>query len=753
MAAININLRSDLQHPVKVQYLDGNLFSQDEAANTIIIEVTDGGSPATLGGNVVANVIRADGGTVAVTGGTVEGNIVSVTLPAAAYAVIGAITVIVKLTGEDVTTTIAALVANVYQSSTDAVVDPGTIIPSIEDLIDAIEDAVESIPADYSSLWTSLAPAFSTSTAYVAGQYVTYNGGVYRFTTAHAAGSWNSAHVTAVNLGGEISDLKSALDEITYKNLFNKNTIVSGGHYADNGSITADAESYYSTQYIPVDSGVGYSWNTATGTLMQICTYDATQTFISRINNLPGSNSGYTFGSTVKYIRVSSYHNNFSDFVFAEDDVFQYISASDPVVVNGQKVKNLSVTEGETNFFRVSYNVLDDSACTEGKFIDGTTGNLTNNTNSEVSDTINVTSGDVIRFTDQTELYIAIYNTSNVFKGRTKVSGSTSYTAEYTGYIRFARYQSFFVDEFMVTINQQLPEFYEEYGSYVFTYQDNSGKEALKEVTEASRTGVVTKAVSKLTIQMGKLKYIVQEYNNNSIRAHLWRTNACYIDDNGTDVTLWEGSDSDGVVGIQGEDDFIGGYHGDETQTVFKIFIDGVEYAINTTFENKPFHEIVLYATSNVYHCNTSSTPDAVAFIRNKIIKFNKDGYTVENYWTAQENLSVGVAYMGMLSVQKKVGNTDTALITGYSANNDYLYMDSSNGKSDDPAMTDVLFNTKYGDIGIRIESVTPANLYRGKVQNYTTVRLKAYFAPIGVNADISQGDIIRSRATIYFND
>jgi len=211
MAEVNINLKCDLQHAVKVQYLDGNLFSQDAAANTINIEVTDNGAPATIGGTVSANVIRPDGGTVAVTGGTISGNIVSITLPAACYALVGMISVIVKLTSDSTETTIAALTAYVYQSSTDTVVDPGTVISSIQDLIDAIDTAVASIPADYSSLWTSLAPAFSSSTAYTAGQYVTYNGGLYRFTKAHAAGSWASGDVVAVNLGGELSDVKSAL--------------------------------------------------------------------------------------------------------------------------------------------------------------------------------------------------------------------------------------------------------------------------------------------------------------------------------------------------------------------------------------------------------------------------------------------------------------------------------------------------------------------------------------------------------------
>lgn len=211
MAQLETWFRQDLKQPLKVQYLGGNLFSQDNQANLIGAEVFDEGVAATLGGSVSASVIRADGGTVTVPSGTVSGNKASVVLPQAAYAVPGQVSIVLKLTQSGVVTTLAALVAIVYKSSTDTVIDPGTILPSVETLIAQINTAVASIPADYSSLWTSLAPAFSDSTAYAAGQYFTYNGHVYRFTANHAAGSFVSTDCTQVDIGGELSALKSAI--------------------------------------------------------------------------------------------------------------------------------------------------------------------------------------------------------------------------------------------------------------------------------------------------------------------------------------------------------------------------------------------------------------------------------------------------------------------------------------------------------------------------------------------------------------
>ena len=209
-------VKNDLKRALQVQYLQGMVFSGDNDGNLVGVEMYDGGEPAALAGSVSANVIRADGTTVAVTGTLSDGYKASVVLPQACYAVPGVISIIIKLTdGEtDAVTTLGAVVSSVYRSTTDTVVDPGDIIPSVQTLIAAIETAVGSIPADYSSLWTSLAPAYSTSATYAVGAYVTHNGGLYRCITAITAGeSWTSGHWTAAKLGPDLANLKSALEE------------------------------------------------------------------------------------------------------------------------------------------------------------------------------------------------------------------------------------------------------------------------------------------------------------------------------------------------------------------------------------------------------------------------------------------------------------------------------------------------------------------------------------------------------------
>ena len=215
MAMIESWVDCDLKKPVQIKCLTGNFFSLDNDGNLIGVKVFDNGEPVTLSGTVSANVIRADGTTVAIASGTLSGNKASVILPQAAYAVRGNISIAIKLTHSGTVTTLACVVGIVYPTSTDTPVDPGTIIPSIQTLITQIETAVASVPADYSTLWTTLAPAYSTSATYAVGQYVTYDGGLYRcispITTAEA---WTSAHWTAANTGTDLSELKSALEEL-----------------------------------------------------------------------------------------------------------------------------------------------------------------------------------------------------------------------------------------------------------------------------------------------------------------------------------------------------------------------------------------------------------------------------------------------------------------------------------------------------------------------------------------------------------
>ena len=55
---------------------------------------------------------------------------------------------------------------------------------------------------------------FSTSTAYAVGDIVTYEHGLYEFTSAHSAGAWNSSEVSEVSVVGIIGNINSVLEAV-----------------------------------------------------------------------------------------------------------------------------------------------------------------------------------------------------------------------------------------------------------------------------------------------------------------------------------------------------------------------------------------------------------------------------------------------------------------------------------------------------------------------------------------------------------
>ena len=128
-------LTSDLKKPLRVAELKGNLFSDDNGGNRIGVEVLDDGEPATLSGGVVGYIIRADGATIMVNG-TAENNRAYIDLPASAYVVIGQISIAIKVGS----TTVGACAGYVYPTTTDSLVDPGHVIPSIDELLEKIAD-------------------------------------------------------------------------------------------------------------------------------------------------------------------------------------------------------------------------------------------------------------------------------------------------------------------------------------------------------------------------------------------------------------------------------------------------------------------------------------------------------------------------------------------------------------------------------------------------------------------------------------
>lgn len=241
-----ITYKVDISKPLLPTPLQPMLISGDAEANVIRLELYDGETPYSPGGSCVGMAVRQDGGTVPITG-TVDGNTMSAVLPAAAYAIPGAMNLIIKNVNGDVKTSLFFGCGNVLIGETGTAIDPGTIIPSVTDLIQRIDEAVDSIPADYTALLASIAPDYANLSFPVsAGTYAWYNGTLYSAAAdIPASETWTPSHWKAAVMGDELTDLKSAIWQamggIADYNLFGSAGFVHGYYINAQGVETAGA--------------------------------------------------------------------------------------------------------------------------------------------------------------------------------------------------------------------------------------------------------------------------------------------------------------------------------------------------------------------------------------------------------------------------------------------------------------------------------------------------------------------------------
>lgn len=101
------------------------------------------GEPVHVAGMAaVGYFVRADGVTEVLSDEALcTGNVVQVTVPAACYAVEGNYTLSIKLIGTGFSSTVRMVDGTVVSTTNGALADPGSVIPDLSDLEEAVEDA------------------------------------------------------------------------------------------------------------------------------------------------------------------------------------------------------------------------------------------------------------------------------------------------------------------------------------------------------------------------------------------------------------------------------------------------------------------------------------------------------------------------------------------------------------------------------------------------------------------------------------
>lgn len=121
-------------------FLNHQLSEGDIKGNRFGVRLKRNGQLVNAGGaTCMGYFIRHESGdTVTINGGTFSGNTVYVTLPAACYAVNGNFTLVIKLVGGGVTGTMRIVDGTVVDSVLGSIVDPGNVVPDLDELMDVI---------------------------------------------------------------------------------------------------------------------------------------------------------------------------------------------------------------------------------------------------------------------------------------------------------------------------------------------------------------------------------------------------------------------------------------------------------------------------------------------------------------------------------------------------------------------------------------------------------------------------------------
>lgn len=187
----DIDLRCGAQTPQI--WPNALMLTGDNLAHTWRVRVFDGGEAVALtGATVTGYFVRTDGNTVAVQG-SVEGSTAIVTLAQACYAFEGDLKGVMRLTLGGKTVTLSVLTLMVRKVLTDAIIDPGNVIPSLEDLlaqIEAMETATAAANSAAGAANTAAAAAASAASAANAAATAATN-------AANAANSGETARVAA----------------------------------------------------------------------------------------------------------------------------------------------------------------------------------------------------------------------------------------------------------------------------------------------------------------------------------------------------------------------------------------------------------------------------------------------------------------------------------------------------------------------------------------------------------------------------
>lgn len=228
-----------------------------------------------------------------------------------------------------------------------------------------VEQGGSAMKANWGMMKNYISPGvaqiYSSSSTYAVGDYVLYQDTLYRCTTAiTTAEAWTAAHWTAAVLGDDVSDLKSAIDNINYL----KKT-VNDGKYVDSttGAIGLTGLWGYISYNVEGLAGntVGYSTKLYNGSSAGLACIATDGSYISGTNEASGT---LTIPENCAVINVSYFKQNFT----ANDVVFN-VNLSNQLAkrtIQNDVVSNVEAINGQIIIDADNFEIGDIGITTNG---------------------------------------------------------------------------------------------------------------------------------------------------------------------------------------------------------------------------------------------------------------------------------------------------------------------------------------------------------------------------------------------------
>ena len=252
------------------------------------------------------------------------------------------------------------------------------------------------------------------------------------------------------------------------------------------------------------------------------------------------------------------------------------------------------------------------------------------------------------------------------------------------------------------------------------------------------------------------IEYYYYHYNSDTINMHQWRIYTVKVVDKDFKalVSFDDQCEWEGAIKEQGAADYMGGYHGDETNVELSLMIDDTVMSLSASSDNFDVYceSVHIVNQSTLNRCNT---PGTNLFTRWKDEIWTRDGLIIRNKYKALQEVSLIESKIGLLSA-KYTTTAGAEIVKTARKNDDYSLLDMSAAYSGfagkDISQFELWGQTSeiYISIGFKTDKVYP-NRQRYITDFRSQNRCKVYFDATG-SYTMQAGEFLNGVSTIFIN-